>query len=404
MAIIKKTLFTGALLMPAVCAQAHIYWDSNGNVPPRNLSGVSCGTRGDSPAVFKSGARITVTYNVAVKHGDTVRVEFSPENSAGFEQHVLLETPAVAGFNDVAITLPDIECNDCTLRVWESGYQSCADIQLTASGLHEGDEADTQPPAEVLNFSAQVADKNIALSWENPTEDFYKVIILQSDTEVMSAPNNGASYNAGDQWGNAIVVYSGKASDVVIPELMRNTHYHYKIFTADTSLNYSAGTALQATTTDLGNSQPEATLTVMQNNVITAQTLTGAGNVYVQAAIHDFDSDDFHTLDWSATDYRLMDINSDDAMFEFDPSQLMPGDYAVTLTVTDNGTPPFSDTQTIMVNVRPSEVGASSEGAALVPADNATGGSVSFLSLIFMALLSLGCGIKGLIGINKEHL
>ena len=386
--------------MPAVHAHAHIYWDTNGNVPPRNSSGVSCGTPGDSPAVFKSGALISVTYNVAVKHGNTVRIEFSPENSLGFEDNLLYETASVAGFNNATIRLPDIECKGCTLRVWESGYQSCADIQLTASGQHEPDSVDMTPPAEVSDFYASVADKNIELRWNNPSEDFYTVIILQSDIEVIPAPSNTVSYNAGDQWSNAVVVYSGAGSNAVISGLTRNTDYHYKIFTADASLNYSAGTVLLASTTDLGNSEPDVTLTVMQNNVITSQVFSDAGNVYIQAAIHDFDTEDFHTLDWSMTDYRLMDLNADDAMLEFDPSDLTPGDYSVSLTVTDNGNPPFSDTQTMIVNIQPR---AGDESTVIASPNSASGGSVGLLSLALLGLLSLWGGVKGLMGIKRER-
>lgn len=384
--------------MPAVHAHSHIYWDANGNVQPRN-----CGTRGDSPAVFKSGARISVTYNVAVKHGNTVRIEFSPEKDLGFEDNLLFETAAVAGFNNATIRLPDVECKDCTLRVWESGYQSCADIQLTASGLHEPDSIDTEPPVEASDFFAAVADKSIELSWNNPSEDFYRAIILQSAIDVMSAPNDTVSYNAGDQWGNAVVVYAGAGSNTVVSGLTRNTDYHYKIFTADASLNYSAGTALLASTTDLGNSEPDVTLTVMQNDVITSQVFSDAGNVYIQAAIHDFDAEDFHTLDWSMTDYRLVDLHTDDAMLEFDPSDLMPGDYTVSLTVTDNGNPPFSDTQTMKVNIQPNAGGESSVSNMTTSTDSPTGGSMGLLSLVLLSLLSLMVGLKGLMGVNRER-
>ena len=59
----------------------------------------------------------------------------------------------------------------------------------------------------------------------------------------------------------------------------------------------------------------------------------------MQAKVSDADNSDHHSLDWSGTDYRLLDLTANDAAFTFNPTGLKAGQYTVKVQATDSGTP-----------------------------------------------------------------
>jgi hypothetical protein len=86
------------------------------------------------------------------------------------------------------------------------------------------------------------------------------------------------------------------------------------------------------------NVAPDANLTASQGGLSTILVTTDGGPVTLTATIADPNSGDTHTLDWSATDNRLVetDGHADDATLVFDPSLLAEGRYAASVTVTDS--------------------------------------------------------------------
>jgi hypothetical protein len=75
--------------------------------------------------------------------------------------------------------------------------------------------------------------------------------------------------------------------------------------------------------------------------------------VAVSATVRDPNPEDDHVLDWSLSDNRLVPANGTSG-FEFtvDAQYLSPGQYTLSVTVTDNGVPAASVTVGIVLNVQ----------------------------------------------------
>jgi hypothetical protein len=83
------------------------------------------------------------------------------------------------------------------------------------------------------------------------------------------------------------------------------------------------------------NVAPSAKLLADQNGAITRLVGQADGQVILMAVITDPNQQDEHSYDWSATDNRLIDIDTDESRFTFDPVNLEPDTYVVRLTVND---------------------------------------------------------------------
>lgn len=101
-----------------------------------------------NPQQYMAGETITVTWAVGTSHGGTLRIDLAEMNDMGFEEHVLaMDISDAEGMPESAdVTLPDIDCDACTLRVIqvnpeEDNYVSCADVQLmgASAGSTGGD-------------------------------------------------------------------------------------------------------------------------------------------------------------------------------------------------------------------------------------------------------------------------
>lgn len=96
--------------------------------------------RTGDPAIFEPGEEITVEWAVQASHGGSFEIAFSEAGDSNFE--VLTEFPDDQGNGNRSanVSLPDIECTDCTLQlvqVNDAGYplyHSCADLRLVSSG------------------------------------------------------------------------------------------------------------------------------------------------------------------------------------------------------------------------------------------------------------------------------
>lgn len=145
--------------------------------------GVTGGVRGPDVSTFAPGATITLRWNETVDHPGHYRVMFDDDGQDAFFEPDSFEdirTPGGAlmadGIADVdgvaayeqTITLPDIECDNCTLQVvqvmtdkapYGDGndlYYQCADITLAPGGnpgdpVTPGDDPiDEMPPGQLV--------------------------------------------------------------------------------------------------------------------------------------------------------------------------------------------------------------------------------------------------------------
>ena len=144
-----------AISLPAV-ASAHIAMLSP---TPRSVSQKQgpCGTtgspRGDNIHVFRPGETITVSWDETVNHPGHYRIAFDvdgdddfplPNNPQDNFPTTLVDQieDKVGGIYTQEVTLPDVECDNCTLQLiqvmttnipYNSFYFQCADIVLSNS-------------------------------------------------------------------------------------------------------------------------------------------------------------------------------------------------------------------------------------------------------------------------------
>ncbi|MCG8487699.1 MAG: hypothetical protein MI756_09560, partial [Chromatiales bacterium] len=84
-----------------------------------------------------------------------------------------------------------------------------------------------------------------------------------------------------------------------------------------------------------GNVGPTAELIADQNGMITRLIGQADGLVTVMAIVTDPNRGDDHTYDWSGSDNRLIDSDTDQETFTFDPTSLSSGAYRLHLAVSD---------------------------------------------------------------------
>lgn len=250
---------------------AHARWTLDGPTPPRSdrtdIKFGPCGgiARTDTPAIFTPGETITVEFFQDIYHSGYYRIAFSPANDENFDANVLVDNiPDFAGQVNYSqeITLPAIECDDCTLQLIQvmldrnppTNYFSCADIQLTNNPQQPPEEPgdvedDFVPPANVIGSPPEMDDTSALLKWTNPQADFAGVVVLQYSSGLVGIPQSGLSYRIGDSIGDAQVIYAGEFGSILVANLDSGTSYVFKVFAFDQNLNYSSGTAIIATTT-----------------------------------------------------------------------------------------------------------------------------------------------------------
>jgi MYXO-CTERM domain-containing protein len=168
----------GGLLWPAGGAFAHIYLDAPAD---RGCAGEKVGPCGNTcdPAranatSFEPGATITVQWDEYINHTGHFRISFDDDGEDAFQDPTsyddIQENPtlpvlldgiadkASGGKYSAEVTLPDIECENCTLQLIQlmtdkppytiggnDIYYRCADIALRV-GAGNGDAGPTPAP------------------------------------------------------------------------------------------------------------------------------------------------------------------------------------------------------------------------------------------------------------------
>ncbi|MBV1907825.1 MAG: tandem-95 repeat protein, partial [Kangiellaceae bacterium] len=90
------------------------------------------------------------------------------------------------------------------------------------------------------------------------------------------------------------------------------------------------------------NIAPLVQLSAEQNGAKVIEFGVGLGTVIISSSVEDSNSSDTFNYDWSATDNRLSDSDSEEGTFSFDPTGLANGHYRIELTVTDSANEPLS--------------------------------------------------------------
>ncbi|MDH5326858.1 MAG: lytic polysaccharide monooxygenase [Gammaproteobacteria bacterium] len=250
----KFSLILSLLIITAYSQNlwAHARWKLDGVIPPRTnsdgLKTAPCGgTMRTSPVIFGVGQTITVEWEETINHEGYYRISLSQANDENFQQiGQNIPDTTNTGFYQQDITLPNTTC-DCTLQLIQvmvtasgsSNYYSCSDIHIsTDTGA---------APAAAMVLTATAYNSAVNLSWDNPSDDFYKAVVLQDTAAISTVPTDGSDYRSGDTVGTADVVYAGPANSVNITSLNNNTLYHYQVFIQNPRKNFSSGTGAEAT-------------------------------------------------------------------------------------------------------------------------------------------------------------
>jgi hypothetical protein len=154
----------GALLftvVSAASAQAHIRLDEPLNRYDNPQKTGPCGAgddeRTERVTVYAPGQTITVAWEETIDHPSHYRIAFSQRGTEDFEDPrdfddfytndaVLLDEISDrdgGGAYEIEVTLPDVECEDCTLQLMQimydksfeqAFYYQCADLELREGG------------------------------------------------------------------------------------------------------------------------------------------------------------------------------------------------------------------------------------------------------------------------------
>lgn len=385
---------------------AHARWSLDGPVPPRTTATglkepAPCGgvARTATPVILKSGDTIVVEFEETINHPGYFRIAFSPAGDLNFDDNVLVESiPQVPAtrFYPQSITLPDIECDDCTLQLIQvmedrnppTNYYSCADIMLTATGGVMPPGGDMTAPDDVSGLVVSGGDTQANLSWTNPANDFFQVLVLQSTATINTAPVDTQIYQTGDVIGGASVIYAGNASAITATGLLNGSSYFFKVFAHDSSYNYAPGNeqgvTLQAAPLNVA---PQVSLIAEQSQQQTLTVDTQSGNVIVQAVVSDANPADSHSFDWSATDNQLVDLDVSQNNFTFSPAGLSAGNYTVRVEVSDDGVPQQSAVAQIRLTVSDSSTTDAQDDNARDENGGSGSSGAGFLFMLFFMLI-----------------
>jgi|GEM_PF-5780933 len=126
------------------------------------------------------------------------------------------------------------------------------------------------------------------------------------------------------------------------------------IFTMGEVTNAKAGFKTSQTITLIeANEAPRARLTAVQAAKSRLLIDKTAGMVTIAASVADPNPADTHEYNWSESTSDLVDTdtNTSNNTFVFDPAELTPGLYTLSVAVTDNGIPALSSTTQLVVKV-----------------------------------------------------
>jgi len=150
------------LIFSSQAAWAHTLWT---NPTPRNmddgLKSGPCGgvARTDAPLELESGSTMTMAWAETIDHPGHYRIALSGTGDQDFESNILVDNILDEDCNappcqyTATVTLPMVECENCTLQLiqfmgqgTDDPYFSCADVTLMGAPVVF--EPDPQPNQE----------------------------------------------------------------------------------------------------------------------------------------------------------------------------------------------------------------------------------------------------------------
>ncbi|MFO1369596.1 MAG: SCE4755 family polysaccharide monooxygenase-like protein [Marinagarivorans sp.] len=380
-------LINFAVLIVGLCISSasfgHARWALDGLVKPRtDANGIKTGPCGAARTTNRvtelvAGSKVQVKFESVIFHSGVFKIYFSPANDANF---VLLadniKDYANQPFQTYTLSLPNQPCDACTLQLIQtmpdsgnSLYYSCADIRLVKPA-----SSDTTAPAPVTNLKLNADTQSISLNWQNPSQDYAQTLVVQSTAPLSDYPLTGVEYQTAGKLGNGTIVLLAAQTSFQTKQLESGQTYYFTLFNLDTSRNYSKLAEISGQLAQL-NHVPSVSLVAEQAGQIKQRVSTAGGVVTVQAKVSDADNSDHHNLDWSGTDYRLLDLTANDAAFTFNPAGLKAGQYTVKVQATDSGTPALTAQAQLELSI---------EEPATTPA---VAGSADGLEVLLLGLL-----------------
>ena len=122
----------------------------------------------------------------------------------------------------------------------ESGISNIVSLttlaeNTTGGAVGGGASGDNVSPGQVRNPEVKEFDRQISLSWQNPTDtDFVRTIIVRKEGSTPASRSDGTK------------VYEGKGTDFNDVNLENNKEYFYAFFAVDSSSNYSTAVTISA--------------------------------------------------------------------------------------------------------------------------------------------------------------
>jgi hypothetical protein len=146
-----------------------------------------------------------------------------------------------------------------------------SDQQFVTLGL-----PDEMMPANVLDLTAQAADRQVLLAWQLPVEqDLAGVVILRSTKYYPLDQLSGEEIYRG--WGKRI----GERWEYLDQNLVNNQRYYYTVFVLDKSGNYSSGALVNAIPQNKQSPVATAPSTIEEAPVVATSTPVGSANLKI---------------------------------------------------------------------------------------------------------------------------
>ena len=232
-------------------------------------------------------------------------------------------------------------------------------------------------PNAVSQLQVTAVDISANLSWVNPLDNFYKVLLVWDTAPIVVDPVDGQRYNVGDQIGTAHVVFNGLGNQATVTNLSINQRHYFKVYAHNASFDYAAG---QATDTFIsnaaGNIIPSLSIALSQNGSPVTRIYQDKGIVVAKLLVQDDNNINQGTVNWTGTDARLIDMDQSQFSLTFNPAILAQGSYTLHVSFVDSGNPP----QTAVLTTKIAVSNANSE-------DTSGAGSISHLMLLLFLLI-----------------
>jgi len=168
------------------------------------------------------------------------------------------------------------------------------------------------------------------------------VLIINADAKTMDSGE--IQFMVDDSDG-----LSGEINETVVIELVADNSFGEIANAALGGNKYHTVTIVEP------NRPPDFSFEVLQADIETKEINTSLGIITINSDVYDPNPEDTHVFVWSLNGEVMGDMTS--STIELDPSMLVSGENKVTLLVSDNGLPSFSQEQTMTLNVTSSDSG-----------------------------------------------